>query len=124
MARMVKGLFVAIIAAVAFYIFSLVDCLFADRTRFRVFGKALWVAVIVVLPLIGSVLWFTLGRRYGSGVTRSGRGVRGPDDDPDFLGTAARPVSDADRESMEERLRKLEQEFAEHDDDGPAGKMK
>lgn len=81
---MVKGLFVAVVAAVVFVVYSLVDCALADRSRFRVFGRAFWLVVIVVLPLVGSALWFLLGRRYGSGVPADDRPL-GPDDDPAFL---------------------------------------
>jgi hypothetical protein len=81
---MVKGLFVLIVAAVVFYVYSLVDCLFADRWKFRVFGKLFWVLVIVVLPIVGGLLWFALGRRYGSSLPRGDRPL-GPDDDPAFM---------------------------------------
>jgi hypothetical protein len=81
---MVKGLFVLIVAAAVFYVYSLVDCLIADRFAFRVFGKPFWAVVVLVLPIIGGILWFALGRRYGSGLPR-GDGPLGPDDDPAFI---------------------------------------
>lgn len=120
---MVKGLFVGIIAAVAFIVFSLVDCLFAERYRFRALNKPIWILIIIVLPVVGSILWFVLGRRGRLG-SRSGGRQMAPDDDPEFTGRPQQNVSEEDRESMEEQLRRLEQQLSEHDDDGPAGKMK
>ncbi|GAA4265550.1 PLD nuclease N-terminal domain-containing protein [Frondihabitans peucedani] len=118
---MVKGLFVLIVAAVAFVVFALVDCLFTERHRFRSFNKPVWALLIVVLPVIGGLLWFVLGRRGRASLARR---TVAPDDDPDFLGRASAPMSESDRESVDERIRRLEQELAEHDDDGPTGTLK
>ncbi|ARC57615.1 Negative regulatory protein YxlE [Frondihabitans sp. 762G35] len=113
---MVKGLIVLIVAAVAFVVFALVDCLTSDRARIRSLNKGSWALVIVLLPVVGGILWFLLGRVGQAG---TGRRTVAPDDDPDFLGRPAQPVSDADRESLDERIRLLEEDLAEHDDDGP-----
>ncbi|GAA4677605.1 PLDc N-terminal domain-containing protein [Frondihabitans cladoniiphilus] len=135
---MVKGLFVAIVAAVALFVYALVDCLSADRPRFRVLNKPFWVVVIIVLPVIGAVLWLTMGRRWGRAVERAR--YRGPDDDPAFLGRSAPSEASTPRDRREfdrrerelrrkalretdERIRRLEQEFADRDrdDDSPGG---
>ncbi|MCU1529385.1 MAG: hypothetical protein JWP75_3148 [Frondihabitans sp.] len=119
---MVKGLIVVIVAAVAFVVYALVDCLFTERFRFRALNKPVWALLIIVLPVVGALLWFGLGRRRRG---LSGRRVVAPDDDPDFLGTptssSAGSTSNLDRETMDERIRRLEQELAEHDDDGTSG---
>lgn len=118
---MVKGLFILIVAAVAFVIFALVDCLFTERHRFRALNKPLWALVIVVLPVVGGLLWLFLGRRPRTAATTR---LIAPDDDPDFLGRPSAPMSDSDRESVDERIRRLEQELSQHDDDGPTGTLK
>ena len=59
---MVKFLVVAIVAASAFVIYALIDCLFAESSRFRALNKPLWAVIIVVLPVIGAVLWLLLGK--------------------------------------------------------------
>ncbi|MBF4576031.1 PLD nuclease N-terminal domain-containing protein [Frondihabitans sp. VKM Ac-2883] len=112
---MVKGLIVLLVAAVAFIVYALVDCAFTERQRMRSLTKPIWALLIVVLPVIGAVLWLLLGK---AGRADSPRLIA-PDDDPDFLGRAAAPVSDRERESLDERIRKLEEELAERDDDGP-----
>ena len=118
---MVKGLFVLIVAAVAFVIYALIDCLFTERHRFRALNKPVWVLIIVILPLVGALLWFGLGRRRRSSANRR---MIAPDDDPAFSGRGSQPMRGFDRESVDERIRRLEQDLAEHDDDGPTGKLK
>jgi hypothetical protein len=126
MGVMVKGLIVAIVAAVAFIVYALVDCLVAEKFRFKVFNKGAWALIIIVLPVIGAILWFILGRR--SQVPSSRRPMMAPDDDPDFLksrpGSARHDTDYLDRETTNERIRRLERELAEHDDDNPSGKGK
>lgn len=111
---MVKGLIVLLVAAVAFIVYALVDCAFTERHRVRSLTKPIWALLIVILPVVGAILWLLLGKTRPD----SGRRLIAPDDDPDFLGRAATPVSDSERESLDERIRKLEEELSEQDDDG------
>jgi len=92
-------------------VFAIVDLAVIDRNRVRSFSKPVWVVIIVVVPFIGALLWFFIGR---------GRADRGsvhrsvaPDDDPEFLRSLR------DEEERTERIRRLEQELAELDDDPP-----
>jgi heme/copper-type cytochrome/quinol oxidase subunit 2 len=51
--------------------------------------KALWVALVLFIPVLGPLAWFAVrwSRRSSGGPTHSPnrRRVTGPDDDPDFL---------------------------------------
>ena len=102
---------VLIVIAVALTIFTLVDVILADRRRVRGVPKPLWV-LIAILPIIGAILWFTVGRGPLPVQTR----YIAPDDDPAFFSTLA------DKEDQDERIRRLEQELSELDDDPPADK--
>ncbi len=100
------------VIAVALDIFTIIDIITIDERRVRGLPKFLWVAVVVILPLVGAILWFTIGRARSDG----GRGERrtlAPDDDPNFLRNLRRD------EEADERIRRLEQELAELDDDPP-----
>ena len=99
------------ILVVAIDVFSIVDVILTDQRRVRVIPKVVWVILIVLLPLIGAVLWFTVGkeRRDGGGEPRT----IAPDDDPTFLKNLRRD------EEQDERIRRLEQELADLDDDPP-----
>lgn len=98
------------VVAVAFYVFSIVDCALFDRTRVRTLPKTAWV-FIVLLPIIGGLLWFVFGRARRRS-DRGGSRVIAPDDDPAFLGGLGR-----DR-AQQERIRRLERELADLDDKG------
>lgn len=110
---MPRLLVVLVVVAVAFTIYTLVDVLLTDRSRVRGLQKPLWAILVVVLPVIGGILWLVIGKaRRTSGGSR----VIAPDDDPDFLGSINRDDV-ARRAEQEERLRRLEQELADLDDD-------
>ena len=99
------------VAAAAFMVYSLVDCAMTDRGRIRGPRKGFWLLILLV-PVLGGVLWFLIGRgrRGGSAAPRS----VAPDDDPAFLRRLAQ-----DKE-QEERIRRLEQQLSDLDSDLPA----
>ncbi len=79
---MTRFLIIAVVVAIALMVFALVDAAVIDRYRVRGVPKGLWIVVIVLLPIAGAILWFTVGRGpKGTGK----RGPIAPDDDPDFL---------------------------------------
>ena len=99
------------VAALVFYIYSVADCALFDRLRVRGLPKAVWLLIIILFPVIGGILWFLIGR--GRRNSSAGRRVTAPDDDPEFLGKLR---LDHDQE---ERIRQLEKELSELDDNGP-----
>jgi len=70
----------AVPIAVAVYAF--IDVLSMPSSRFYRGPKWLWAIGVVVLPLVGPLLWFVVGRPRQVHYTPRGSG---PDDDPDFL---------------------------------------
>ncbi len=106
---MTRVLLIGLVVIVALSIFAAIDSLMTDVRRVRGLPKVLWVVVILFLPVIGAVLWLTLGKDRGRGekVTRN----VAPDDDPEFL----RKIGS--EKEQEERIRRLEQELADLDDD-------
>jgi hypothetical protein len=87
---------------IAFWVYSIVDCALQPPTRHRGVSKPVWLLIAGLLPVIGGVLWFVVGRGRQSGP----RAYRAPDDNPEFLGRLG-SVSDQD-----ERIRRLEEELA------------
>lgn len=79
------------LAILALTVYAVVDCVQTAEPRVRTLPKALWVLVILLLPLLGPLAWLVAGRpeRPGSPQLRGPRHPdgppRGPDDDPDFL---------------------------------------
>lgn len=113
---MVRFWVIAIVAVVVFTIYAVVDCALFDRSRIRGLPRGWWIVVILLVPIIGGLLWFLVGRGRPLRFGRNGGGNRrtnAPDDDPEFL---RRLRDDAEHE---ERIRRLEQELAELDSDAP-----
>lgn len=92
-------LIIGVIAlAVGVIIYSLIDCARSDARDIRGLRRGPWLAIILLLPVIGGVLWLTLGRpRYASPGSVPTRG-KGPDDDPEFLRQLDRQRRQAERE--------------------------
>ncbi|MBD8536189.1 PLD nuclease N-terminal domain-containing protein [Plantibacter sp. CFBP 13570] len=96
------------VAAVVFIVYSVVDCATMPRDRVRGISKTSWIIAILLLPVIGGVLWWIIGRvRAPKAVPRGSA----PDDDPDFL-----KKLDADR-AQTKRIRDLEDELNRFDDE-------
>jgi hypothetical protein len=108
---MAKLLFALSVVGFVVWVYTLVDCIRTDESRVRGLPKIAWVFVIILLPLVGSVLWFLIGKERRTRITPRPTTTRAPDDDPAFLG---RIGMEQDRE---ERIRKLEERLAELDDD-------
>jgi len=107
--------YLPVILLVVLFIYGLIDCLRSDRADVRSIPKPAWILVIILLPLIGVLLWFFLGRpQYATtpstprtGAAHASRTVA-PDDDPAFL----RNLDVTRRQQAEdERLRKLKAEL-------------
>lgn len=107
----VRVWFILVVVAVAFWVFTIVDCAAQPPTRHRGVSKPVWILIVVLLPVLGGVLWLIVGRARASAIAAR----RAPDDDPEFLGRIG-TISDQD-----ERIRRLEEELAQLDaeDDDP-----
>ena len=110
---MIRLWFIVGLIALAFWVFSIVDCAVQPATRHRGVSKGVWIAIVILIPVIGGILWFAIGR-FRAGGKGSSRYIA-PDDDPEFLRSLGKTEQDA-------RIRQLEEELARLDDetDGPA----
>ncbi|MFT4229971.1 MAG: PLD nuclease N-terminal domain-containing protein [Microbacterium sp.] len=108
---MARLLLVLVPLAIAFWVYSIVDCAMLPPTRHRGVSKPAWMLIVILLPILGGALWFVVGR----GRTADAPALRAPDDDPAFLQQLG---SQGDQD---ERIRRLEEELAQLDaeDDDP-----
>jgi hypothetical protein len=107
---MVRFWIIGIVVVVAFVLFALIDAAMSDPKRVRGVSKPIWVILIVLLPLAGAVLWFTVGKARGREKTRIA-----PDDDPSFTGRG-RPSAESEAE-MDARLKDLEEQLKALDEE-------
>jgi hypothetical protein len=100
---------VVVVAVLVVFVYGLVDVIRTDRRQTKGISKPAWIVVQVVLPVIGAVLWFLIGRPRGTGPSPASYSHPvAPDDDPDFL----RNLEIRRRNQAEaERLRKLKREM-------------
>lgn len=87
-------------------IYCLIDAAQTPSHQVRNLPKALWIVLIVLIPLVGGISWLLAGRpletpdtwRIGNGFPegdrpRSARSIA-PDDDPEFLARLRPPQDD------------------------------
>lgn len=103
-------------------LFAVVDIAVIERARIRTLRRGAWIAIAIVLPIVGPVLWFFVGRiRQGEVPTAAPAppshrpGPIAPDDDPDFLGRLHREQEQDDR--IRELEKKLDELRGPHDAD-------
>ena len=96
-------LIVALLLAV-FWVYSIVDCAVQHPSRHRGVSKPMWMLIVIALPVVGGLLWFTIGRTRGTA-----------DADPEFLGRIG------DIRDQDERIRRIEEELKalDSEDDDP-----
>ena len=97
---------------------ALIDIIRAESWAIRHLDKSIWIIIVILLPLIGSILWFATGRDYGQSIdlgsfgdprrreaSISGDGNAGE-------GTTERELAALEREieryEQDDRLRRLE----------------
>ncbi|MET4094007.1 PLD nuclease N-terminal domain-containing protein [Arthrobacter sp. UYCu712] len=77
---------VVVVAVLVVFVYGLVDVIRTDARQTKGISKPAWIVVQIVLPVIGAILWFLIGRPRGTGpATASYSHPVAPDDDPDFL---------------------------------------
>ncbi|WP_146340872.1 PLD nuclease N-terminal domain-containing protein [Nesterenkonia sp. NBAIMH1] len=123
MPRLLLGLGVV---ALALTIFTLIESLQTPRHRVRVMSKFAWIAVIILVPLIGPLLWLFFGRMRKQGPEAQQQRPSSPDDDPEFLrGVEFRRRQtqrreEEDRRRREEERRKKQRDQKKRDAEGDA----
>lgn len=112
-----------IIVALVLAIYAFIDCLQADPAEVRGPRRAVWIAMILLLPIAGPVSWLVARRGMPStGRPRTRRPSTppvAPDDNPEFL----RQLRDIDAQhekllsEWEADLRRREEEMRNKDGD-------
>ena len=73
---------IPVLAVLAIMIYTLVRVIQSDAQATRGLPRYLWVILILLLPLVGSIIWWIFGRPE-DGYHQPPPSA--PDDDPDFL---------------------------------------
>jgi len=77
---------VVAVAVLVVFVYGLIDVIRTDPRQTKGISKPAWIVVQIVLPVIGAILWFLIGRPRGTAPARPAYShTIAPDDDPDFL---------------------------------------
>jgi hypothetical protein len=107
--------FVFPLLVLAAMVVAIVDIVTRDDSQIKHMPKFVWLILVILLPLLGVILWFTIGREYPEHVSRAPRAPRpsrrvppappsvpsGPYDPR----TTEQQLADLEREIEEDRLR-------------------
>jgi hypothetical protein len=102
---LVRVLFALAVIAVAIDIYTIADIALTARNRLRSLNKFVWIVVVVLIPVVGAILWFVLGKSRASNANN----VLGADDDPNFQSPGS--------ETSRDRIARLEDELRRLDDE-------
>jgi hypothetical protein len=107
-------------------VLALISCLSAYEGELRALPKVVWVIIILLFPLVGSIVYFAAGRPLPETAAKPGgwRPAHGlpdaerprqlaPDDDPTFL----KAIDAQTRRSDEELLRRWEEDLRRREDE-------
>lgn len=91
---------------------ALVDMITLDASRVKYLPKMAWIIIVILIPLVGGILWFLVGREYLPRADRSGGAVHRPWAQP---GHSRNHPSDLSVRDAEAELAALDREIAEHE---------
>jgi phospholipase D-like protein len=101
---------VVALVVLALELYSIVSCILTPDTKVRGVPKPIWLILIVLIPLLGSVLWLGLGRDRVGGVPQRNAAPVQPAVGPSGYSAL---TSDERIRRLEEDLRRLERESGE-----------
>ena len=103
------------LVTLAAMVFALIDIITRRDDQAKYLPRMVWLILVILLPFIGSVLWFAIGREYdGQGISLPRRQatssynrppVGAPQEAPADMRTTEQQLADLEREIEEARLR-------------------
>ena len=108
------------VLTIALMVFVLADIISGGPEKFKNLDKVWWVIIVIILPLVGSILWFLVGREYNGRDEYISFGDSRRADAVGFTRASSLSSTEAelaalDREieswNKDERIRKLEAEL-------------
>ena len=89
-------------------VFAVVDIITRDEGQVKHLPKIAWLFLVILIPLLGTILWFALGREYPER-----RAPRPPQFAPWASEPAPPPAPPRETRSTEQQLADLEREIEE-----------
>lgn len=103
-------------------VYALIDCLQTDSHRIRALNKPAWLAIIILVPVVGPILWLVTAKsKPRPKPIQPPPPQVAPDDDPEFL-RQLRNIDDEHEKLLndwEDNLRRREDELRKEDGEEP-----
>ncbi|MGV9265281.1 PLD nuclease N-terminal domain-containing protein [Kitasatospora sp. NPDC003701] len=110
----------------ALWVWAFIDCLTTPEDEVKHLPKVVWVIIVLLFPLVGSIAWLVAGKRRGAPQTRPAGGPGGhpeyerprggrplaPDDDPEFLASLKK-----DNKQHEDMLKQWEADLRRREEE-------
>jgi hypothetical protein len=93
------------LAALALWIYCVIDVITTDEATMRNLPKGLWLIIVIFLPTVGSIAWLIAGRPQGKGFAIADDGPRRPVRNQSDIPWAERDDIDPIVREREERAR-------------------
>lgn len=97
---------------IALMVGALIDIITRDDSQVRFLPKMAWLIIVILLPLIGSLLWFAIGREYAEAGIRLPRMAR-REQHPPRTAAPAVPAAPVDTRTTEQQIADLDREIEE-----------
>lgn len=108
------GRLLPFIVAIGLMVYALIDVFQTEPARITSLNRPVWVAIVILLPIVGPILWLTLAKRdWQARPAGPATPPVAPDDNPEFL----RQLNSLDEEhekllnEWESDLRRREEEM-------------
>ncbi|MCF8609084.1 PLD nuclease N-terminal domain-containing protein [Gordonia sp. HY285] len=113
------------------WVAALIDVIVAEEYRVRHLPKVAWVLIVILLPLVGSIIWFLVGRPEGVAASPPTRTTGFPEyerpgyNDPEYRAAIA-AREDAEfrrkaRERAQEQRRRAQEKNGSGENEEPEG---
>ncbi|MFE2721458.1 PLD nuclease N-terminal domain-containing protein [Kitasatospora sp. NPDC059327] len=110
----------------ALWVWAFIDCLTTPEDEVKHLPKVVWVIIVLLFPLVGSIAWLVAGKRRGAPQARPAGGPAGfpeyerprggrplaPDDDPEFLASLKK-----DNKQHEDMLKQWEADLRRREEE-------
>ena len=100
----------------ALMIVTLIDVITRDESQVRYLPRLVWILLVVLVPLVGAIIWWAVGREYPEGGVRLGRERSSrPRKAPRTQAPSAPPVPPrpVDTRTTEQQIADLDREIEE-----------
>lgn len=104
--------FLFTLLTIGLMVFAVVDIIRRDDSDVRYMPRFVWLLLVVLLPLLGAILWFALGRTYPEGGIQLGRPSRRGATQTRSSAPAA-PAVPFDTRTTEQQIADLDREIEE-----------